>query len=123
MKLLRADHLGMCFGVRDAIQLARTEALQQPITVLGDLVHNPTVIEDLRSLGARFERSLDAVTPKRSSSPPTAPASGAGLRSGPGDTAWSRPPARWSMSPTPHSHAWSTRDFIRWSSASGTTPR
>ena len=62
MKLLRAEHLGMCFGVRDAIQLARAEALKQPITVLGDLVHNPTVIEDLRSLGARFERSLESVT-------------------------------------------------------------
>ena len=52
----------MCFGVRDAIQLARTEALQQPITVLGDLVHNPTVLDDLRSLGTRFEPNLEAAT-------------------------------------------------------------
>lgn len=52
----------MCFGVRDAIQLARTESLQQPVTVLGDLVHNPTVLDDLRSIGTRFERALESVS-------------------------------------------------------------
>lgn len=62
MNLLRADHLGMCFGVRDAIELARHEALNRPVTVLGDLVHNPVVLDDLRSVGARFESSLDRVT-------------------------------------------------------------
>lgn len=62
MTLLRAEHLGMCFGVRDAIQLARTESLQQPVTVLGDLVHNPTVLDDLRSIGTRFERALESVS-------------------------------------------------------------
>ncbi len=62
MILLRAEHLGMCFGVRDAIQLARTEAMQQPLTVLGDLVHNSTVLDDLRSLGTRFEPNLEAAT-------------------------------------------------------------
>lgn len=62
MNLLRADHLGMCFGVRDAIELARHEALNRPLTVLGDLVHNPTVLDDLRSLGTRFEPNLEAAT-------------------------------------------------------------
>jgi len=52
----------MCFGVRDAIELARHEALNRPVTVLGDLVHNPMVLDDLRSAGARFENSLDRVT-------------------------------------------------------------
>jgi 4-hydroxy-3-methylbut-2-enyl diphosphate reductase len=62
MNLLRADHLGMCFGVRDAIELARHEASNRPVTVLGDLVHNPVVLDDLRSVGTRFENSLDRVT-------------------------------------------------------------
>jgi 4-hydroxy-3-methylbut-2-enyl diphosphate reductase len=62
MKLLRAEHLGMCFGVRDAIALARTEAARQPVTVLGELVHNETVLADLRSHGIRLERDLTAVT-------------------------------------------------------------
>ena len=37
MKILRADHLGMCFGVRAAIALAQHEAATGPLTVLGDL--------------------------------------------------------------------------------------
>jgi len=62
MKLLRAEHLGMCFGVRDALALARAEAARQPVTVLGELVHNETVLADLRSQGVRLERDLAAVT-------------------------------------------------------------
>ena len=40
MQVIRADHLGMCFGVRDAIALARRRAEAAPLTILGDLVHN-----------------------------------------------------------------------------------
>ncbi|MFM8470788.1 MAG: 4-hydroxy-3-methylbut-2-enyl diphosphate reductase [Limisphaerales bacterium] len=54
MKLLRASHLGMCFGVRDAIALALTEAQRQPLTILGELVHNETVLASLRARGIRF---------------------------------------------------------------------
>ncbi len=51
MKIIRADHLGMCFGVRDAIALARETARRGPLTVLGDLVHNETVLAELRAEG------------------------------------------------------------------------
>lgn len=61
MTLLRAEHLGMCFGVRDAIALAHSEAARQPVTVLGELVHNDTVLADLRSRGVRLETDLAAV--------------------------------------------------------------
>ena len=54
MKLLRASHLGMCFGVRDAIALAIAEAQRQPLTILGELVHNETVLASLRARGIRF---------------------------------------------------------------------
>ncbi len=64
MKIIRADHLGMCFGVRDAIALARLQAQAQPITVLGELVHNETVLRDLRSRGIAIERQLEDVTTK-----------------------------------------------------------
>ena len=40
-RIIRATHLGMCFGVRDAIALALEHAGAGPITILGDLVHNP----------------------------------------------------------------------------------
>jgi 4-hydroxy-3-methylbut-2-enyl diphosphate reductase len=44
MRILRATHLGMCFGVRDAIALAHEHAAAGPLTILGDLVHNPAVL-------------------------------------------------------------------------------
>jgi len=61
MKILRATHLGMCFGVRDAIALANQEAEHQPATILGQLVHNETVLDDLRSRGLRFANELAQV--------------------------------------------------------------
>jgi 4-hydroxy-3-methylbut-2-enyl diphosphate reductase len=51
MKIIRAGHLGMCFGVRDAIALAVEHAEIAPLTILGDLVHNPAVLADLRARG------------------------------------------------------------------------
>ena len=55
MKIIRAEHLGMCFGVRDAIALALDTAQREPLTILGDLVHNETVLAELRASGIRFE--------------------------------------------------------------------
>ncbi|HEU4893974.1 MAG TPA: 4-hydroxy-3-methylbut-2-enyl diphosphate reductase [Vicinamibacterales bacterium] len=51
MRILRAAHLGMCFGVRDAIALAFEHADAGPLTILGDLVHNPTVLSALEAKG------------------------------------------------------------------------
>lgn len=55
MKIIRAEHLGMCFGVRDAIALARQAAQHEPLTILGDLVHNDTVLAELRARGIRIQ--------------------------------------------------------------------
>ena len=49
MRIIKAEHLGMCFGVRDAIALAREQSGAGPLSILGDLVHNPTVLSDLRA--------------------------------------------------------------------------
>jgi 4-hydroxy-3-methylbut-2-en-1-yl diphosphate reductase len=54
MKIIQAEHLGMCFGVRDAIALAQEAAKHSPLTILGDLVHNETVLADLRAQGIRL---------------------------------------------------------------------
>jgi 4-hydroxy-3-methylbut-2-enyl diphosphate reductase len=51
MQILRATHLGMCFGVRDAVALALDQADAGPLTILGDLVHNPTVLGALEAKG------------------------------------------------------------------------
>ncbi len=62
MKILRAQHLGMCFGVRDAIALAKHESRSRPVTVLGELVHNESVLRDLASHGVRFTHGINGVT-------------------------------------------------------------
>jgi 4-hydroxy-3-methylbut-2-enyl diphosphate reductase len=54
MKIIRAEHLGMCFGVRDAIALALETAQREPLTILGDLVHNETVLAELQARGIRL---------------------------------------------------------------------
>ena len=61
MKILRAEHLGMCFGVRDAIALALATAQREPLTILGDLVHNETVLAELRERGITFQNEASAV--------------------------------------------------------------
>src|SRR5580658_6164146 len=61
VKILRADHLGMCFGVRDAIALALEESARQPLTILGELVHNESVVSDLRARGVAIESQAAAV--------------------------------------------------------------
>lgn len=53
MKIIRAEHLGMCFGVKDAIALAQETAKQEPLTILGDLVHNEAVLAELRDKGVQ----------------------------------------------------------------------
>ena len=53
MKIIVAEHYGMCFGVRDAIAQAERLAAEGPLTILGELVHNPVVRERLRASGVR----------------------------------------------------------------------
>jgi 4-hydroxy-3-methylbut-2-enyl diphosphate reductase len=62
MRILRAAHFGMCFGVRDAIALALEHADAGPLTVLGDLVHNPTVLGALEAKGIAVTQDVAAVT-------------------------------------------------------------
>jgi 4-hydroxy-3-methylbut-2-enyl diphosphate reductase len=53
MKVHLASHYGMCFGVRDALRTTHAAAKSGPITVLGQLVHNPQVQAHLQTLGIR----------------------------------------------------------------------
>ncbi len=62
MKIIRAEHLGMCFGVRDAIALAHETAAHQPLTILGDLVHNDTVLARLRAQGIKIEQQPERIS-------------------------------------------------------------
>jgi 4-hydroxy-3-methylbut-2-enyl diphosphate reductase len=60
MRIIQAEHLGMCFGVRDAIALALEQA-DEPLTILGDLVHNQTVLETLQRRGIKIVQKPAAV--------------------------------------------------------------
>lgn len=62
MHVLRARHLGMCFGVRKAITRAHAAAGHEPLTILGDLVHNETVLADLRARGIRTATDIGDVS-------------------------------------------------------------
>lgn len=58
MKIILAEHFGMCFGVRDAIAQAEQLAREGLLTILGELVHNPVVRERLGAQGVH-EASLE----------------------------------------------------------------
>jgi 4-hydroxy-3-methylbut-2-en-1-yl diphosphate reductase len=62
MKIIRAEHLGMCFGVKDAIALALETAQREPLTILGDLVHNDNVLAALKAKGVVIQQHADKVT-------------------------------------------------------------
>ncbi len=62
MRILRATHFGMCFGVRDAVALALEHADAGPLTILGDLVHNPTVLRELEARGVAVAHDPADVT-------------------------------------------------------------
>lgn len=74
MKVIRARVLGFCMGVRRAVDLACVEALSaaaatggaQRVCTLGPLIHNPQVLEDLKSRGveavAKVPENLNGVS-------------------------------------------------------------
>lgn len=51
MKIILAEHYGLCFGVRDALRHADQLASEGPLTILGELVHNPLVLAPLAARG------------------------------------------------------------------------
>jgi 4-hydroxy-3-methylbut-2-enyl diphosphate reductase len=53
MNIILAQHHGMCFGVRDALRTTHAAAQRAPLTILGQLVHNPLVGRHLATLGAQ----------------------------------------------------------------------
>ena len=51
MNVIRAESLGMCFGVRDALRAAEGVEDASRVTIHGQLVHNEEVIENLHAAG------------------------------------------------------------------------
>ena len=59
MKVTKADALGTCFGVRDAIEEAMDPQFKDNITVIGQLVHNPQIVQRLKENGVKIVDSLN----------------------------------------------------------------
>jgi 4-hydroxy-3-methylbut-2-enyl diphosphate reductase len=51
MNVIRADVLGMCFGVRDALKVIAAVAEPAAVTIHGQLVHNEEVVSGLSARG------------------------------------------------------------------------
>ena len=62
MRVVVAKSAGYCFGVRDAVDLAyKTAEEHDEVYMLGDIVHNENVVNDLSKAGAKVVDSLDKV--------------------------------------------------------------
>ncbi len=62
MKIIIAKNAGYCFGVRDAVDMAHDIAKQEgEVYMLGDIVHNERVVNDLNNAGAKVVNSLKDV--------------------------------------------------------------
>jgi len=54
MKIIRAHHMGLCFGVRDALAVIDQVVDPRHVTIHGQLVHNEIVLADLRDRGFKI---------------------------------------------------------------------
>ena len=62
MKILVAKDAGYCFGVRDAVNLAKKSGGEyDSVYMLGDIVHNERVVSDLEESGSVVVNSLDEI--------------------------------------------------------------
>ena len=62
MKVIIAKDAGYCFGVRDAVDMAYDIAKKEgEVYMLGDIVHNEKVVNDLSNAGAKVVDSLDDI--------------------------------------------------------------
>ena len=62
MRILVAKDAGYCFGVRDAVKLAKKSGTDyKEVYMLGDIVHNEQVVSDLSKKGSKVVKSLDEI--------------------------------------------------------------
>ncbi|MGI9252324.1 MAG: 4-hydroxy-3-methylbut-2-enyl diphosphate reductase [Thermomicrobiales bacterium] len=59
-RIVIAEELGYCWGVRRALDIVEQAAGQSgPIAPIGDVIHNPQVVERLRSVGVEGAASVE----------------------------------------------------------------
>ena len=63
MKILLADEMGFCFGVRRAIEMVEQIADEgKTVRMFGDVVHNPQVVRDLEGKGVSVIKEIHQAT-------------------------------------------------------------
>ena len=63
-EVILAKSAGFCFGVRRAVELAQKIAdSEEPYVMLGPVIHNDNVIEELAARGVGCVDSVDLITP------------------------------------------------------------
>ena len=70
-KIIVGEKAGFCFGVERALRIARESRRQnqQPVYILGALIHNPRVIADLERQGMQTISDLTEAAPGNSPHP------------------------------------------------------
>lgn len=65
MKIIAAENIGFCSGVKRAILIAEKSLKEspKPVQFLGNLVHNEKVIEKFKKKGVRFIKNLKEAKP------------------------------------------------------------
>ena len=58
MRVLRAQAMGLCFGVRDALDLVRSLDEPERVAIHGELVHNERILHELGRRG--FQQTSEA---------------------------------------------------------------
>ena len=62
MKIITAKDAGYCFGVRDAVDIAYNSAKKHgEVYMLGDIVHNERVVEDLAKSGSKVVKTINEI--------------------------------------------------------------
>jgi 4-hydroxy-3-methylbut-2-enyl diphosphate reductase len=64
MRIVLAEAMGMCFGVRDALAAMRAVERPAAVTVMGELVHNPAVNEEVAARGFALMASAEGPLPE-----------------------------------------------------------
>ncbi|PCJ52543.1 MAG: 4-hydroxy-3-methylbut-2-enyl diphosphate reductase [Planctomycetota bacterium] len=61
MEVTLAKALGTCFGVQDAIDEAMSPEFKNSLTIVGQLVHNPQVVEKLKNNGVLLINGIEDI--------------------------------------------------------------
>ena len=62
MRVVRAKHAGVCYGVERALDMAVAAMMDEDDTyTLGPLIHNPTVVKQLEEQGVKVAKSVDDI--------------------------------------------------------------